>query len=409
MKKTGLSFFAEAASNCFKKQGTGSAFFNAIEETTESDVTTAYAEAALAGGMAQYDMVAIAENAMILGREQGLAASLFAEASVGGFFKAILTKLISLWEKVKGYFVALAGRFKSSKSYAKDIAYIKASSGSFMAIDWTEKAVIKVPKHDWAAIFGDATHKGLVRSVFSASPAMFVKKYADQTIDQTIKAGKGIADMFDASKEKANAENTSTKKLTATLDAMQKFNDADAVAIDIYKAELPSSYISDMKLEANKKVKEETAKVFSKEIKELKGNEIRSSNILKALDAGVGYLSYAQIQKGVEEGVKFYKEKIEDLKAVLKSIEVAADKVGGDDTDAGVVTNASGASNLVTSYSATLTTFSTACILMYNTSKSILDRGIAEAKSTIDMIEKTRKNSGSTSKASAPILKQDEE
>lgn len=401
--KTNENMFAEGVFNAFAPNS-GASFFNDVKEVDEHEVNLRFTEAMMLGASFKGDCMMIAEMAGHVAAEKGIVDAIFAESAVGGFFKSILEKLIKLWEKVKGFFTALAGRFKSADKYMKELPTLVSMANQMKKTEWTDKVEVKVPKHDWKAIFGEAADgkEGIIRTVFSDKPIMFEEKYNGVSVEGMIAKGKDIVTSIEANKADyaADKDNNITegkvKSIKGALAEMQKHSNADDWSLFLYKAHMPT-YKSDMKLDNGKKVKEEIGKVFSNEKKSLKGNEIKTDEYMKALYDGIEMLNYTDLQKGVEKGTKFFKEKVDELKDVLKEVENAAVKArdsNKEDKDDKLTGAVSEASNLMTSYSSVLTTFSTTTIMMFNQSKVVLDRALSSASDVLNMLNKARKQAG---------------
>lgn len=392
-----MNLFAEAAMNATSVRTTPNLYGNV--EVRESDYHIAHAEALnLALGMAGAVRLHAESMDPIIERLGLMGAFLYSEAE-GGFFKRILDALIKLFEKVKNFFAALLGRFKSNKSYREDLAIIQSAISS-ETHEYTDKAELSVPKHRWEAL-GE-----IVRRVLRKDSIVFTEKYGDKnkTISDVVDSAKGLISILESDKPdriggigKFNAIDSPLKAIQteyATVDAWVKY---------IYETATKGINTGDANFGKNspKTAQESINALWSNEKETIKGNDIKakkSGSYLESFCLAILTLDVDKVIPALEEGETFFKDKADELKTNLNDLDKVSKRVSeNNDTNAVTKEVAQKASSLASVYSTVITNYSTMVITVFNTSKGIFEKMLSEGKKVVADLDKVRKEQGNVS------------
>lgn len=370
-------------------------------ETSETDYLSAYAECiSLAYSMeTSFRLIGSACDAMV-GKMSDLEIVLIGEAE-GGFLKRILDAILKLFEKVKGFFTALLGRFKSNKSYRDDLAKISSALGT--KYNYQDKAEIAVPKHRYMAI------ASIISKVLSKDSSIFKMKYEGVTVGEIVKSSQAIVGAIENGKGSLQVHGgTLESKVTKPLSKIQSlYPTVDAWVRDVYLDAVGSNPTGDADFNKNKPgtAQEQLNKLFDKESKEtVKGSNIGSmanspfyTEFMQVYSVK-GLLDIDNIIAAIEEGESFFKDKADELRDAINELEragqrsIAANSEKDSDNDKSM---AQTASNLASQYSKVVSDYTTVTITVFNASKSLLDRFIAESKTILASIESARSKYGS--------------
>lgn len=365
----------------------------AVGEATEAEVMETYMQYAEAAIGMERDGYLYAESTSELMNSKGLSlmgAFFYAEAE-GGFFKKIVNGLIKLYEKAKEFVIKLLGRFRSNKAYRQDIIYIKEVLNSAKGRTYTEGASLNVREIKLGAIasfitaiLGDGKLLGIEFNGSGTSVSKIIEK-----MKAVIK----------------NSKSATANDVTGVTTILEKFqgnlNSPDALTRVLYDKTIKAADAGvdkagvDLNAVSQTKPAEAIAKLWDASDKKITGSEIKTY-------AGDAYeaifekakLSFDDISKALDEGVKQYKDKVDELKNLLSEAESIA-KSMNTATEAGDK-NAEFSSKMVsvsTTFSTCVANISTAVITGYNTAKIQLDKLIAFMKPICTKLDELKKSS----------------
>lgn len=368
----------------------------AVGEATEAEVMETYMQYAEAAIGMERDGYLYAESTSELMNSKGLSlmgAFFYAEAE-GGFFKKIVNGLIKLYEKAKEFVIKLLGRFRSNKAYRQDIIYIKEVLNSAKGRTYTEGASLNVREIKLGAIasfitaiLGDGKLLGIEFNGAGTSVSKIIEK------------------MKDVIKKSKSATADEVTGVTAILEKFQgNLNSPDALTRVLYDKAIKAADAGvdkagvDLNAVSQTKPAEAIAKLWDASDKKITGSEIKTY-------AGDAYeaifekakLSFDDISKALDEGVKQYKDKVDELKNLLSEAESIA-KSMNTATEAGDK-NAEFSSKMVsvsTTFSTCVANISTAVITGYNTAKIQLDKLIAFMKPICTKLDELKKSSNAS-------------
>lgn len=377
--------------------------YGSVVEVSENDVHEAYAECVSLAYSANGAIAAIgfAADAMVDRVGEYVALVAYGEAE-GGFLKKILDTIVKLFEKVKGFFTTLLGRFKSNKAYRDQIATLQAKANTIKGYSFQDKAVVTIKEHSWAAI------GKLVTGILAEDSLVFKQKYSDKTIEDVTDGAKNIVKFLES-------DTITDSTVSAITDTMSKIQ-SEHSTVDMWLKFLYGEMVKGAKLrgDANSVSKfeknssqtpaEAVNKMYSTTSKTLKGKEIVDNEIAKevyALLANDG-ISYDKMVKALEEGQTFFTDKANNLKEALNELQKLSTKVNTDSdsaTDKKAV--AQKASNISSQFSVVVTNYSTVCLQAFNTGKLQLDKLLSEVTTFINAVDKAREQYGNKNDATA--------
>lgn len=390
-----MNLFAEAARNATRVSNSPSLYGGV--EVRECDYQLEYAECLnLALGMVGLVRLHAESMDPIIEKLGLLGAFLYSEAE-GGFFKRILDALIKLFEKVKGFFAALLGRFKSNKSYREDLALIQGAFDKDR-YDYTDKAVLKVPKNRWEAL------GAIVKNILKKDSLVFTEEYDGKKITGVVESAKELIVLLEGTNMKEIDGSVKIKNISKPLAYIQsKYNTADAWVKHILEVATKGTKTGDANFGENtpKTAQENVNALWSNDTEEVKGNKIKTTEgeYFESFIKMISSLSIDSILPALEEGEKFFKEKAEELKSNLNDLDKVSKRVA-DNSDTGAVAKkvAQEASSLASTYSTVVTNYSTMAITSFNMSKNVFEKILVEGKKLVAALDKVRKEAGNVSK-----------
>ena len=393
-----MNLFAEAARNATSIVTPN--LYSGVE-VKEYDYQMAYAECLNLAYTIPENMRLHAESMDPLIERMGLMGAFLYSEAEGGFFKRILDALIKLFEKVKGFFSALLGRFKSNKSYREDLALIQ---GAFEkdSYKYTDKAVLKVPKHRWEAL------AGIVNNILKKDSLVFTEKYDGTTITAVVDSSKALITVLESNSMSADAGEGSKKvveNIKKTMQYIQKeFSAVDAWVKYILEVATKGTKTGDANFGKNspKTAQENVNALWASDFEEVKGSKVgsRDGEYFGSFIIAIASLSIDNILPALEEGEKFFKDKADELKSNLNDLDRVSKRVSENSSSAAVNKSvAQEASNIASTYSTVITNYSTMVITSFNTSKTVFDKLLVEGKKMVDALDKVRKDAGNVTAA----------
>lgn len=365
----------------------------AVGEASEAEVMETYMQYAEAAIGMERDGYLYAEATSELMNSKGLSlmgAFFYAEAE-GGFFKKIVNGLIKLYEKAKEFVIKLLGRFRSNKQYRTDIIYIKEVLNSAKGRTYTEGASLNVREIKLGAIasfitaiLGDGKLLGIEFNGTGTSVSKIIEK------------------MKDVIKKSKSATADEVTGVTTILEKFQgNLNSPDALTRVLYDKAIKAADANvdkagvDLNAVSQTKPAEAIAKLWDASDKKITGSEIKTY-ASEAYDAVFekAKLSFDDISKALDEGVKQYKDKVDELKNLLSEAEGIAK--GMNTATEAADKNTEFSSKMVsvsTTFSTCVANISTAVITGYNTAKIQLDKLIAFMKPICTKLDELKKSS----------------
>ena len=365
----------------------------AVAEASEADVVESYMQYAEAAIGMERDGYLYAEATSELMDRKGLSlmgAFFYAEAE-GGFFKKIVNGLIKLYEKAKEFVIKLLGRFRSNKSYRQDIIYIKEVLNSAKSRTYTEGASLNVREIKLGAIasfitaiLGDGKLLGIEFNGAGTSVSKIIEK------------------MKDVVKKSKSATADEVTGVTTLLEKFQgNLNSPDALTRVLYDKAIKAADASvdkagiDLNAVSQTKPAEAIAKLWDASDKKITGSEIKDyAGDAYAAIFDKAKLSFDDISKALDEGVKQYKDKVDELKNLLSEAESIAKSMNTATEAADKNTDFSSKMvSVSTTFSTCVANISTAVITGYNTAKIQLDKLIAFMKPICTRLDELKKSS----------------
>lgn len=363
----------------------------AVGEASEAEVMESYIQYQEAAIGMERDGYLYAEATFELMERQGLSlvgAFFYAEAE-GGFFKKIVNGLIKLYEKAKEFVIKLLGRFRSNKSYRTDIIYIDDVLKAAKLRTYTEGASLNVREIKLAAI------TNLIMGVLGEGKLLGT--------DFDTANNSNITYIIERMKNAIKDAKADTTQAKAAKEALAKFqgtlNNVDALTKTIYKKAIGENTDKagvDLNPTSQIKPAEALAKLWDASDKKLTGGEIAAYAKKAHEDIFTnGKLKFDDISKALDEGVRQYKEKLDELKQLLSEAESKAQSFNTT-TDNNEKASGDFAQQMVgasTQFSTIVANISTAVITAYNSSKIQLDKLIAFMKPICAKLDELKKSS----------------
>lgn len=384
----------------------------AVGEATEAEVMETYMQYQEAAIGMERDGYLYAEATGELMEREGLSllgAFFYAEAE-GGFFKKIINGLIKLYEKAKEFVVKLLGRFRSNKQYRTDIIYIKEVLNAAKGRNYTEGAALNVKEIKLEAINNlivGVLGEGKLLGIEFAGAGTSVTNILTQ-MKNVVKNAKTIKEDTREKVETGDGEvvdgpNTVSYTPTKVIALLDSFNKNSLTTTDAFVKKIYDKAIGeadkagvDLSPTSGTKPAEAVAKLWEGADKKLTDKDVKAyaSAAFDALFSGKNKLDFDDISKALDEGVRMYKEKLDDLKNLLSEAESKASSmntstVAGDKNDAFSTQMVS----VSTRFSTTDANISTAVITAYNTAKIQLDKLIAFMKPICTRLDELKKAS----------------